>query len=145
MRGLPARLEEFADSLEDTETLVPAHVCEDSDSERPTKVVLNQGKHRIFTHFPNDRNCVVCLRTKTTKALCRRRTGEAVLRAEKFGDLITVDHKVLNEEVTNETIIDRLSWYKIWPRKTKSSQETEKRHNSSSRRRNQVLYTRTTP
>ena len=31
------------------------------------------------------------------RALCRRRTGEALPRAEKFGDLITADHKVLNE------------------------------------------------
>ena len=33
-----------------------------------------------------------------TSAPCRIRTGEAVLRAENFGDLITADHKVLNEE-----------------------------------------------
>ena len=33
-----------------------------------------------------------------TRALCRRRTGEALPRAEKFGDLITADHKALNEE-----------------------------------------------
>ena len=32
-----------------------------------------------------------------TKASCRRRTGEALPRAEKFGDLITADHKVLSE------------------------------------------------
>ena len=39
------------------------------------------------------------LETKITRAPCRRRTGEASLpRAEKFGDLITADHKVLNEE-----------------------------------------------
>ena len=37
-------------------------------------------------------------RTKMTRAPCRRRTGEAVPRAEKFGDLITTDHKVLNED-----------------------------------------------
>ena len=30
--------------------------------------------------------------------LAEKRTGEAVLRAEKFGDLITADHKVLNGE-----------------------------------------------
>ena len=34
---------------------------------------------------------------KITRALCRRRTGEALPRADKFGDLITADHKVLNE------------------------------------------------
>ena len=33
-----------------------------------------------------------------TWALCRRRTGEAVLRAEKVGDLMTADHGVLSEE-----------------------------------------------
>ena len=33
-----------------------------------------------------------------TRTPCRRRTGEALPRAEKFGDLITADHKVLNEE-----------------------------------------------
>ena len=31
------------------------------------------------------------------RAPCRRRTGEAQPRAEKFGDLITADHKVFNE------------------------------------------------
>ena len=35
---------------------------------------------------------------KMASALCRRRTGEAVPRAEKFGDLVAADHKVLNEE-----------------------------------------------
>ena len=33
-----------------------------------------------------------------TRAPCRRRTGEALSREEKFGDLITADHKVLNDE-----------------------------------------------
>ena len=40
----------------------------------------------------------VCLRTEMTRGPYRRRTGEAVPRAEKFGDLITADHKVLNKE-----------------------------------------------
>ena len=33
-----------------------------------------------------------------TWALCRRPTVDAVLRATEFGDLITADHKVLDEE-----------------------------------------------
>ena len=33
-----------------------------------------------------------------TKAPCRRRNGAAPPRAEKFGDLIKEDRKVLNEE-----------------------------------------------
>ena len=31
------------------------------------------------------------------KAFCRKRTGSAVPRAEKVGDLITAEHKVLSE------------------------------------------------
>ena len=39
----------------------------------------------------------ICMRTKITRAPCSKRTGEAILRAENFGDLITADHKVLSE------------------------------------------------
>ena len=55
------------------------------------------GKHNVHTHFPKDRNCEICKRTKITRAPCRRRKGEAVPRAENFGDLITADHKVLSD------------------------------------------------
>ena len=61
-------------------------------------MVSKSMKHSIYTHFPEDRNCEVCLRTKMTRAPCRRCTGEAVPRAEKFGDVTTADHKVPNEE-----------------------------------------------
>ena len=55
------------------------------------------GKHNVHTHFPKDRNCEICKRTKITRAPCRRRKGEAVPRADNFGDLITADHKVLSD------------------------------------------------
>ena len=51
----------------------------------------------LSTHFPKDRNCEVRKRTKITRAPCRKRTGDPVLRRENFGDLITADLKVLNE------------------------------------------------
>ena len=40
---------------------------------------------------------------------CRKRTGEALLRAEEFGDLITADHKVLSEncESRNNHVCNR--------------------------------------
>ena len=44
-----------------------------------------------------------------TWALCRRRTGEAVPRAEKFGDLITADHKVFNEVNLNAVAVQDLT------------------------------------
>ena len=95
LRDLPEWLEEFTDNLEHTEVHAPAHTSQDSDSERPTKLVQMSRKHSIYTHFPKDRNCEVCLRTNMTRAPCRRRTGEALPRAEKFGDLITAGRKVL--------------------------------------------------
>ena len=51
-------------------------------------------KHSVFSHFPKDRNCEICERTKITRVPCRRRNGGSVPRAENFGDLITADHKV---------------------------------------------------
>ena len=58
---------------------------------------VDLGKRSVYTHFPKERNCEICQRTKITRAPCRRRIGGAVPRAENFGDLITADHKVLNE------------------------------------------------
>ena len=37
--------------VEDAETHANAQVSQDSDSERPTKVVLKSRKHSIFTHI----------------------------------------------------------------------------------------------
>ena len=50
-----------------------------------------------YTHFPKDRNCKICQRTKFTIVPCRRRNGGAVPRAEYFGDFVTADLKVLSE------------------------------------------------
>ena len=70
-----------------------------------------------------------------TRAPCRRRTGEDLPRAEKFGDLITANHKVLNmREVKLESnhryavVVQDLAtqWIQSYPCKTKTSQETEK-------------------
>ena len=58
---------------------------------------VDLGKHSVFSHFPKDRNCEICQRTKITRAPCRRRNGGAVPRAVNFGDLITADHKVLSD------------------------------------------------
>ena len=54
------------------------------------------------------------MRTKITRAPCRKRTGAAVPRAINFGDLTTAElTKVLG--VNLETIIDMQSWCKTWP------------------------------
>ena len=85
-----------AKELRETATVkVFADISHDSDPERPKQVASR--KQRIFDQ--NDQNCAVCKRTKITRALCRRRTGSSVPRAEKFGDLITTDHKVLRYSI----------------------------------------------
>ena len=74
------------------------------------------------------------MRTKMTRAPCRRLTGEALPRAEKFGDLITAHHKVLNEDCESRNnhryvvVVQDLAtqWTQSYPCKTKTSQETDK-------------------
>ena len=116
-------------------------------------MVTKSRKHSIHTHFPKDRNCDVCFRTKVTKASCRRRTDEAPPRAEKFRDLTTADHKVLSEGCESRdnhwyaVVVQDLAtqWIQSYPCKTKSSHETEK----SSRKffepseKQKVIYTDT--
>ena len=87
----------------------------ESSSESTSARSADLGKHSVFSHFPKDRNCEICQRTKITRAPCRRRIGGAVPRAENFGDLITADHKVLSEGCELETVIDLQSWGTTWP------------------------------
>ena len=92
------------------------------------------GKHSVRTHFPKDRNGEVCLRTKMTRAPCRRRIGRVVPRAENFGDIITADHKVLSEgcEPRNNhqypVVVQDLAtqWIQSYPCNTKTSHETQR-------------------
>ena len=91
-------------------------------------------KHSVYTHFPKDRNCEICQRTKITRAPCRRRNGEAVPRAANCGDLITADHKVLSDNCESRNnhryavVVQDLAtqWIQSYPCKPKSSQETSK-------------------
>ena len=97
---IPEWLQEFREILVDDEIPVHggSHASSHEASLEPTiKRREDLEKHIVNTHFPKDRNCEICKRTKITRAPCRRRNGEAVLRAQKFGDLITADHKVLSD------------------------------------------------
>ena len=98
------------------------------------KVEPGSGKHNVYTHFPKDPNCDICLKTKITRASCRRCTGTVVPRAKIFGDLTTADHKVLSEGCESRdnhryiVVVQDLAtqWIKSYPCKTKTSQETQK-------------------
>ena len=111
---------------------VPAHPSEREISD--SEVEIQKRKHSIYTHFPKDRNCDMCLITKNTRVLCKRRNEGSIPRAEKFGDLIKADHKVLNEgsESRNNhrhaVVVQDLAtqWIQSYPCQTKNSQATEK-------------------
>ena len=96
LRNFPERFEEFTENVEETEVPAPVHIYLTTQGQNGLQVASR--KHSIFTHFPKDRNCEVCLRSKMKRASCRRRTGETVPRTEKFGDLRPADHKVFSEE-----------------------------------------------
>ena len=142
----------FRNGWRSSEVHAPTDISQDSDSNHPTKVVSKPRKHSICIHFPKDRNCEVCLRTKMTRAPCRRRTGEALPRAEKFGDLITADRKVFEEdgELRNNHqyavgVQDLATqWIQSSPCKTKTSQETQKslrKFLEPSQKKTKVIYT----
>ena len=105
----------------------------------------------MFTQSPKDRKFDVGSRTKITKAPYRSRTGEALLRAEKFGDLMTADHKVLKKASESRknhryaTVVQDLAtrWTQYYPCKTRTSQETEKNSQKflEPNRKPKVIYT----
>ena len=135
---IPEWLQEFRENLVDDEISLQggshASSSHEASLEPTTKRREDLGKHSVYTYFPKDRNCEICERTKITRAPCRRRNGEAVPRAEKFGDLITADHKVLNDNCESRNnhryavVVQDLAtqWIQAYPCKTKTSQETQR-------------------
>ena len=110
---------------------VPEHRDSHASSSRGSSLEPTRSedlcKHSVYTHFPKDRNCENCQRTKVTRAPCRRRIGRVVPRAENFGDLITADHKVLSENCESRNnhryaiVVQDLAtqWIQSYPCKTK--------------------------
>ena len=130
----------------------PASSARETSSEPRRKVV--SGKHSISTHFPKERNCDICLRTKMTRASCRRRAGTVVPKAVNLGDLVTADHKVQSEgcESRNKhryaVVAQDLGtqWIQSYPCKTKLLRKHKGACKSSwSRPGNQKSFTLTNP
>ena len=99
----------------------------------PTRSV-DLNKHSVYTHFPKDRTCEICQRTKITRVPRRRRFCRGAPRAENFGFLIKADHKVLSEGCESRNsrryavVVQDLAtqWIQSYPCKTKTSQETQR-------------------
>ena len=135
---IPEWLQEFRENLVDDEIPLQGGSHASSSHEAPLEPTAKRredlGKHSVYPHFREDRNCEICKRTKITRAPCRRRNGEAVPRAENFGDLITADHKVLSDNCESRkkhryaVVVQDLAtqWIQAYPCKNKTSQETQR-------------------
>ena len=135
---IPEWLQEFRENLADDEIPVHGDSHASSSHEASLEPMFKRredlGKHSVDTHFPKDRNCEICKRTKITRAPCRRRNGGAVPRAENFGALTTADHKVLSDNCESRNnhryavVVQDLAtqWIQAYPCKTKTSQETQR-------------------
>ena len=94
--GIPVWPEDFTENLEIVETAAPAEISHDLDPERPLKVASR--KHSIFTHFPKDQKLRGLQANQDYEgSLQKEKWKFSIFGAEKFGDLITADHKVLNK------------------------------------------------
>ena len=135
---IPEWLQEFRENLVDDEIPLQGGSHASSSHEPSLEPTFKRredfGKHSVYDHFTKDRNCEICKRTKITRAPCRRRNGEAVLRAANFGDLITADHKVLSDNCESRNnhryavVVQDLAtqWIQAYPCKNKTSQETQR-------------------
>ena len=83
---IPDRLQEFREILVDYE--IPVHGDSHASSSHEVSLELifkrreDLCEHSVYTHFPEDRNCEICKKTKITRAPCRRRNSGAVPRAD---------------------------------------------------------------
>ena len=85
---IPEWLQEFRENLVDDR--VPEHRDSHASSSHESSLEptharsADLGKHSVYTHFPKDRNCKICQRTKITRAPCRRRNWRSRTSCRKF-------------------------------------------------------------
>ena len=150
---IPEWLQEFRENLVDESVLEhrDSHASSSHELSLEPMRCVDLGKHSVYTHFPKDRNCEICQRTKITRAPCRRPNGEAVPRAVNFGVLITADHKVRSDNCESRNnhryavVVQDLAtqWIQAYPCKNKTSQETQRSLQKflEPERKPKVLYT----
>ena len=111
---IPEWLQEFKANLVDDE--IPEHGDSHASSSHepslePTPASsVDLGKHSVETHFPNDRNCVICQRTKITRARAEDALAESYF-VQKF--LVIGQQQITKFSVTIanlETFTDMQSW-----------------------------------
>ena len=112
---IPEWLQEFRANLVDDEIPLQggshASSSHEVSLEPTTKRREDLGKHNVHTHFPKDRNCEICKRTKITRAPCRRRNGEAVLLSDNCESRNNHRYAVVKQDLATQ-------WIQTYPCKT---------------------------
>ena len=76
---------------------------------------MDLGKHSVSTHFPKDRNCEICQRTKITRA----RAEDALAEPYLVHKILVIQLQQITmfsvKDVNLETIIDMQSWCRTRP------------------------------
>ena len=133
LKDLPEWLEEFTEHFGGS----PINIlwkCQRRSS-RTTSDPLSSNKSKgthHFSNFPKDPNCEIRKRTEITRVPCRLNFKSHISGATKFGDIITADHKILNEEVESRNSqryafvvqVLALNGIKVTHARTKTSHET---------------------
>ena len=117
------------------------------------EVELDSGKHSIYTHFPKDPTCDICLKTKMTGFLQKTCWYSRAKSGTFFGDLITADQKILSEESESRNnhryavgVQGLATLWQSYPSKTKNfTGDPENLMKFWSRRGNQKSFTLTIP
>ena len=118
---IPEWLQDFKENLVDDEIPLQggshASSSHEVSLEPTTKRREDLGKHNVHTHFPNDRNCEICKRTKITRVPCRRRNGEVL--SDNCESRNNHRCAVVVQELATQ-------WIQAYPCKNKTSQETQR-------------------
>ena len=85
---IPEWLQEFKENLVDDEIPLQggshASSSHEASLEPTTKRREDLGKHNVHTHFPKDRNCEICKRTKITRAPMQKTQWRSRTSSRKF-------------------------------------------------------------
>ena len=114
LRDLPEWLEEFTDNPEDTEVHAPAHISQDSDSERSTKVGWTSRKQSYLLTSQKTEIAKSC-EPKWQGLLAEDALAKQYLEQKNLVTWKRLITKSSTRRVNHGTITDMLSLFKILP------------------------------
>ena len=132
--GNTAAASSSSDSVSERSDELPANISQDSDSEHPIKSGNEIEDAQYFHSLLKRPELRRLLENQNNISLLQETHWRSLPRAENFGNLISADHKVLNEGCESRdnhwyaVVVQDLAtqWSQLYPCKTKTSQETQR-------------------